>query len=178
MGPHHSVGIMQLSFSPLHLFCYGFTFPFPFDWPVEYRVHTAAIKSFALRITGIASVKLETAASSAIEKEALKPALSTANGNSSLSDAFSPRRQIGLGNGQRKSQEFADFVLTNRKVLREELKLCERATQRILGYSNNFLHKRLKTDPQVKRSLQPVPAWVCFGCNADSFIFTKLFSTV
>ncbi|MGH0149333.1 UNVERIFIED_CONTAM: hypothetical protein FKN15_017987 [Acipenser sinensis] len=86
--------------------------------------------------------------------EALKPALSTANGNSSLSGAFSPRRLIGLGNGQRKSQEFADFVLTNRKVLREELKLCERVTQRILGYSNNFLHKRLKTDPQGRERVQ------------------------
>ncbi|XP_058861563.1 uncharacterized protein LOC131702920 [Acipenser ruthenus] len=69
-------------------------------------------------------------------------------------DGKSKKRQIGLGNGQRKSQEFADFVLTNRKVLREELKLCERATQRILGYSNNFLHKRLKTDPQGRERVQ------------------------
>ncbi|MGH0141522.1 UNVERIFIED_CONTAM: hypothetical protein FKN15_074172 [Acipenser sinensis] len=45
-------------------------------------------------------------------------------------------------------------VLTNRKVLREELKLCERATQRILGYSINFLHKRLKTDPQGRERVQ------------------------
>ncbi|XP_041098855.1 uncharacterized protein LOC121309755 isoform X2 [Polyodon spathula] len=69
-------------------------------------------------------------------------------------DGKSKKRLIGLGNGQRKSQEFADFVLTNRKVLREELKLCERATQRILGYSNNFLHKRLKTDPQGRERVQ------------------------
>ncbi|MGH0136982.1 UNVERIFIED_CONTAM: hypothetical protein FKN15_062620 [Acipenser sinensis] len=69
-------------------------------------------------------------------------------------DGKSKKRLIGLGNGQRKSQEFADFVLTNRKVLREELKLCERAIQRILGYSNNFLHKRLKTDPQGRERVQ------------------------
>ncbi|XP_015222485.2 uncharacterized protein [Lepisosteus oculatus] len=61
---------------------------------------------------------------------------------------------VGLGNGQRKSREFEEFVLTNRKVLREELKLCERACQRILGYSNNFLHKRLITDPQKKERIE------------------------
>eukprot|EP00061_Rhincodon_typus_P010312 g34510.t1 len=64
-----------------------------------------------------------------------------------------PRKQvtlrcIGLGNGQRKSKAFEEFVLKHRMVLKNELKLCERATQRILGYSNNFLHKKLKTDPQ------------------------------
>ncbi|XP_078606310.1 uncharacterized protein LOC144879003 isoform X1 [Branchiostoma floridae x Branchiostoma japonicum] len=57
-------------------------------------------------------------------------------------------RNIGLGNGQRKSQAFEDFVLKNRKILREQIKLCERATQKVLCYSNNFLHKKLKTDPQ------------------------------
>nr|XP_032623442.1 uncharacterized protein LOC116817434 [Chelonoidis abingdonii] len=53
-----------------------------------------------------------------------------------------------MGSGQRSSLAFEDFVLKNRRVLREELKLCERATQRILGYSNNFLHKKLKTSSQ------------------------------
>jgi hypothetical protein len=56
---------------------------------------------------------------------------------------------VGLGNGQRKSKEFEDFVLEQRKHLRQELKLCEQATQRVLCYSNNFLHKKLKTDPMV-----------------------------
>ncbi|XP_043386222.1 uncharacterized protein LOC114019736 isoform X2 [Chelonia mydas] len=59
------------------------------------------------------------------------------------------RRAFGLGSGQRRSLAFEDFVLKNRRVLREELKLCERATQRILGYSNNFLHKKLKTSSQM-----------------------------
>nr|XP_048678316.1 uncharacterized protein LOC125623293 isoform X3 [Caretta caretta] len=49
---------------------------------------------------------------------------------------------------QRRSLAFEDFVLKNRRVLREELKLCERVTQRILGYSNNFLHKKLQTSSQ------------------------------
>lgn len=56
-------------------------------------------------------------------------------------------KNIGLGNGQRKSSEFEEFVLEKRKYLRNDVKLCERATQRVLLYSNNFLHKRLKTDP-------------------------------
>ncbi|XP_065428128.1 uncharacterized protein LOC122174080 isoform X3 [Chrysemys picta bellii] len=65
--------------------------------------------------------------------------------------AGEPRRRqaFGLVSGQRRSRAFEDFVLKNRRVLREELKLCERATQRILGYSNNFLHKKLKTSSQM-----------------------------
>ena len=58
-------------------------------------------------------------------------------------------KNIGLGNGQRKSKAFEDFIIEKRKYLREELRLCERATQRVLLYSNNFLHKKLKTDPTV-----------------------------
>jgi len=57
--------------------------------------------------------------------------------------------KIGLGNGHRKSKEFEDFVLTKRIVLRNDLKLCEKAAQKLLSYSNNFLHKRMKTDPDV-----------------------------
>ena len=63
--------------------------------------------------------------------------------------SFVRSKNIGLGNGQRKSGEFEEYVLEKRKYLRNELKLCERATQRVLLYSNNFLHKRLKTDPAV-----------------------------
>ena len=62
---------------------------------------------------------------------------------------FFRSKNIGLGNGQRKSSEFEEFVLEKRKYLRNDVKLCERATQRVLLYSNNFLHKRLKTDPTV-----------------------------
>ncbi|EDV28131.1 uncharacterized protein TRIADDRAFT_53407 [Trichoplax adhaerens] len=58
--------------------------------------------------------------------------------------------KVGLGNGHRKSKAFEEFVLTQRKILREEYNLCERATQKILIYSNNFLHKKLKTDPNQR----------------------------
>ena len=57
--------------------------------------------------------------------------------------------KIGLGNGHRKSKEFEEYVLTKRVVLRNDFKLCEKASQKILSYSNNFLHKRMKTDPNV-----------------------------
>ncbi|KAL4219312.1 hypothetical protein ACF0H5_021891 [Mactra antiquata] len=53
---------------------------------------------------------------------------------------------IGLGNGHKKSKKYEQFVITKRQYLREDLHLCERATQKILLYSNNFLHKRLKTE--------------------------------
>lgn len=56
--------------------------------------------------------------------------------------------KVGLGNGHRKSKEFEVFVLTKRIYLREQLKFCEKGTQKILCYSNNFLHKRMKTDPE------------------------------
>uniref|UniRef100_H3BDW0 Uncharacterized protein n=1 Tax=Latimeria chalumnae TaxID=7897 RepID=H3BDW0_LATCH len=76
------------------------------------------------------------------------------NENEMQQSGKSKRPAIGLGNGQRKSKAFEEFVLKNRKVLREDLKLCERATQRILGYSNNFLHKKLKTDPERRGRVQ------------------------
>ena len=40
-----------------------------------------------------------------------------------------------------RSQEFEEFVLTNRDYLKSQLRLCEPAVQRILLYSNNFLYK-------------------------------------
>ncbi|XP_041369332.1 uncharacterized protein LOC121383395 [Gigantopelta aegis] len=55
-------------------------------------------------------------------------------------------RNIGLGNGQKRSKQFEHFVMTKRHYLRNELELCERATQKVLCYSNNFLHKKLKTE--------------------------------
>ncbi|XP_067825989.1 uncharacterized protein [Heptranchias perlo] len=92
------------------------------------------------------------------------------------------KRAVGLGNGQRKSKAFEEFVLKNRSVLRNELKLCERATQRILGYSNNFLHKKLKTDPEkgerVERTkgkgalglLKPIVELVKERCCVDNCV--------
>ena len=55
--------------------------------------------------------------------------------------------QVSHGLHRRRSKDFEAFVLKNRRYLREELHLCEKASQRILMYSNNFLHKKLKTSP-------------------------------
>ncbi|XP_052092647.1 uncharacterized protein LOC127729059 [Mytilus californianus] len=60
---------------------------------------------------------------------------------------------IGLGNGHKKSEKFTEFVLLNRENLKRKLQLCERATQKILCYSNNFLHKKLKTEEKRFRAL-------------------------
>ncbi|XP_034255427.1 uncharacterized protein LOC117653695 [Thrips palmi] len=46
-----------------------------------------------------------------------------------------------------RQKEYEHFILDTRQALRENLRLCERACQRILLYSNNFLHKRLKSTP-------------------------------
>ena len=61
--------------------------------------------------------------------------------------------KVGLGNGQKKSKEFEEFILKQRNHLRNDLNFCERATQKVLFYSNNFLHKRLKTEPGVTRRI-------------------------
>jgi hypothetical protein len=53
---------------------------------------------------------------------------------------------IGCGNGNKKSIRFTEFVLETRKTLKTQLGLCEETVKRILGYSNNFLHKKLKTE--------------------------------
>ena len=53
--------------------------------------------------------------------------------------------QVSRGLHRRRSKEYETFVLKNRQFLREELHLCEKASQRVLMYSNNFLHKKLKT---------------------------------
>jgi hypothetical protein len=55
--------------------------------------------------------------------------------------------RIGLGNGQKKSKEFEKFVNIHRNYLRKELQFCEKAAQKVLFYSNNYLHKTLKTEP-------------------------------
>ncbi|KAL1463937.1 hypothetical protein MTO96_027119 [Rhipicephalus appendiculatus] len=60
---------------------------------------------------------------------------------------------VGMGNGQKHSESFELFVNEHRPRLRE-LKLCERATQKVLLYSNNFLHRNLKTEPNKGRRIQ------------------------
>jgi len=58
------------------------------------------------------------------------------------------RRYIGLGNGRKRSKRYEEFVLSQRNILRKEHFLCEKAAQKLLGYSINFLYKKLRTDPQ------------------------------
>lgn len=60
-------------------------------------------------------------------------------------------RKIGLGNGKKRSQQYENYVLMQRQLLRVKYNLCESLTQRILGYSNNFLHKRLLTEQNRTR---------------------------
>ncbi|XP_070176734.1 streptococcal hemagglutinin-like [Littorina saxatilis] len=58
---------------------------------------------------------------------------------------------IGIGNGHKRSRKYEAFILEQRVRLKHDLHLCERAIQRILCYSNNFLHKKLKTDERGSR---------------------------
>lgn len=69
---------------------------------------------------------------------------------------------VGLGNGQKHSEQFEQFVARHRPRLRE-LKLCERATQKVLFYSNNFLHRCLKTEPNKGRRVQRVKGKAALG---------------
>ncbi|KAJ4429669.1 hypothetical protein ANN_21870 [Periplaneta americana] len=91
--------------------------------------------------------------------------------------------QMPRGLQKRRSKGFEDFVLKNRRYLREELHLCERAAQRILTYSNNFLHKKLKTSPNsrgcrvervngknVRGLLKPIPELVNESCCNDKCV--------
>ena len=63
------------------------------------------------------------------------------------------RGLIGLGNGRKRSKKYELFVLENRELLREQYSLCEKAAQKILGYSINFLYKKLRTNPEVCSSV-------------------------
>uniref|UniRef100_UPI00398E8B84 uncharacterized protein n=1 Tax=Pristiophorus japonicus TaxID=55135 RepID=UPI00398E8B84 len=116
-------------------------------------------------------------------KEARRLSLMKCYDENQIQQLGKPRKRgIGLGNGQRKSKAFEEFVLKHRMVLKNELKLCERATQRILGYSNNFLHKKLKTDPEkgerVERTkgkgalglLKPIAELVKERCCVDNCV--------
>jgi len=58
------------------------------------------------------------------------------------------RIKSGLGSAQKKSKPFENFVLEQRACLKEKYGLCETGTKRVLLYSNNYLHKRLKTNPE------------------------------
>ena len=46
----------------------------------------------------------------------------------------------------KRSKEYDHFVLTNRDYLKSQLRLCELAVQKVLGYSNNFLYKQNRTE--------------------------------
>ena len=59
------------------------------------------------------------------------------------------RLKSGLGSAQKKSKPFENYVLEQRACLKEKYGLCETGTKRVLLYSNNYLHKRLKTNPEV-----------------------------
>ncbi|XP_033732458.1 mucin-22-like [Pecten maximus] len=64
-----------------------------------------------------------------------------------------PKNQgIGIGNGQKRSKAFEEFVLSQRTYLKNDIKLCERAVQKVLMYSNNFLHKKLVTEKSLCRA--------------------------
>nr|XP_039269409.1 uncharacterized protein LOC120344326 [Styela clava] len=58
------------------------------------------------------------------------------------------RGMIGLGNGRKRSKKYEDYVLQMRTRLRNQYALCEKAAQKLLGYSINFLYKKLRTNPQ------------------------------
>jgi hypothetical protein len=47
-----------------------------------------------------------------------------------------------------RAEGFEQFILEHRIHVRQEMGLCERASQKLLMYSNNFLHKDLKTGPE------------------------------
>lgn len=59
---------------------------------------------------------------------------------------FYRKNFVGLGMGHKRSRAFEAFVMEKRQYLRNVVKLCERGCQKVLAYSNNFLHKRLRTE--------------------------------
>jgi hypothetical protein len=71
----------------------------------------------------------------------------------------------GAGPAGGRSDQFQEFVLTNRDYLKSQLRLCEPAVQRVLLYSNNFLYKarrtgggrRLEPDTAGSRQVVAVP---------------------
>ncbi|XP_063235864.1 uncharacterized protein LOC134538462 isoform X2 [Bacillus rossius redtenbacheri] len=86
----------------------------------------------------------------------------------------------------RRSAKFENYVLTTRRYFKEQLKICEKACQRVLCYSNNFLHKRLKALPgkgsrvaqtlgrRRQGGLVPVPQLASEHCCADKCVLMAL----
>ncbi|XP_074654869.1 uncharacterized protein LOC141908648 [Tubulanus polymorphus] len=100
-----------------------------------------------------------------------------------------PTNQRGLGSGRKKTDEYANFVVTNRRIIRDGLDICEKACQRILLYSNNFLHKKLVTEQSSSRlekihgteqqgqkliSLDEIPKQRCCGGNCTRMAITHV----
>ena len=54
-----------------------------------------------------------------------------------------------------RSNEYDNFVLTNRDYLKNQLSLCEMAVQKILKYSNNYLYKVTASGDGKRVCLQP-----------------------
>ena len=54
-----------------------------------------------------------------------------------------------------RSDEYDNFVLTNRDYLKTQLSLCEMAVQKILKYSNNYLYKVTASGDGRRVALNP-----------------------
>ncbi|XP_049784566.1 uncharacterized protein LOC126187496 [Schistocerca cancellata] len=106
---------------------------------------------------------------------------SNSNESTANSDVAKPSNtRRGLCN--RRSKAYESFVLKNRHHLKTELRLCERACQRVLMYSNNFLHRQLKTSPnqnaRVERTLgrnakgllHPISEIASLSCCGDGCV--------
>ncbi|KAL3871523.1 hypothetical protein ACJMK2_039516 [Sinanodonta woodiana] len=74
--------------------------------------------------------------------------------DTAASSRKSRSKNVGLGSGHKRSKIYTEFVLKSRSHLKKEIGLCERGSQRILLYSNNFLHKTLKTEKNSSRLLK------------------------
>ena len=65
-----------------------------------------------------------------------------------------------MDSGLKRSVNYEMFVQQQRQRLREDMGLCEKATKKILHYSNNFLYKKLKTVEGVSyQTLMKERAW-------------------
>ncbi|RZF47081.1 hypothetical protein LSTR_LSTR004481 [Laodelphax striatellus] len=62
-----------------------------------------------------------------------------------VSDSMDEQRCVNSKTKLR-SKDYEEFVFANRNRLKNEYSMCERGCQRVLCYSNNFLHKQLKSN--------------------------------
>lgn len=69
------------------------------------------------------------------------------NGTGNKTGGKELRGMIGLGNGRKRSKKYEEFVMSQRQLLRNDYSLCEKAAMKLLGYSINFLYKKLRTNP-------------------------------